>query len=199
MNASAITDIYSGQKAKIIKYLGAGIEPSKVAAAVGVDPSYISQLLADDDFRSQVTVLRFEKLEEATNRDSRLNTIEDKLIDKTEKLIDNPLSFTKPMETIKALQMVNGMKRRGAEVTDAGAAASPVVTLTLPASMLAKFTVDINNQVIKADDQTLVTLPSGSMERLINEANENSIDSLQQITENKLNAKLTHTSIGDLL
>ncbi len=175
-NTSAPAPVYSGLQAKILNFLGSGIEPARVASAVGCDPSYISQLLAQDEFAAAVSDKRLAALTEATTRDARLNGIEDSLISRTEELVKSPLAFSRPMEAIRALHTVNSMKRRGAGQDTTTHQHTTVVQLVLPqvvrdkfavpSDPLDEFTLDINNQVIKTGQQTLVTIASGGVQGL---------------------------------
>lgn len=172
MTAIQAPSQYVGTKAKILSFLGAGIPAEKVASVVGCEPSYISQLLADEDFFAAVSAQKFEALAETTARDTRLNNLEDKIISRAEQLVESPMAFTKPMECIRALTMVNALKRRGAGEAMSGLNQhTPVVQLVLPNIVTQKFTasqymLDINNQIIQAGEQTLVTISSGSMPAL---------------------------------
>lgn len=157
---------FEGLQAKILNFLGAGIDHVRVASAVGCDPSYISQLLADESFALAVSNKRLGQLQQATDRDSRLDGIEDKLITRVEELADSSLNFRKPMEAVRALQTVNSLKRRGAGDVLTTQQHNTIVTLVLPNVVTNKFSVDINNQVIKAGEQTLVTVSSGSVAAL---------------------------------
>lgn len=165
---------YEGMKLKILNFLGAGISAERVANAVGCDASYISQLLADTDFAAAVADKRLVQLTEATNRDDRLNGIEDKIISRVEHLVESPLAFSKPMEAIRALHTVNSMKRRGAGDITGAQQHTTIVNLVLPSMITKKFSMqneedfilDINNQVVQVGSQALVTIPSNSVEKL---------------------------------
>jgi hypothetical protein len=156
----------SGLKDKILNFLGAGVSAEKVASAVGVDPSYISQLIADPNFAAEVSDRKIVALQEATHRDRRLDSLEDKLIDKTEQLIASPLAFNKPMESVRALVMINGLKRRGSNADHHMSQNNTVVNLILPNFITTKFTVDVNNQVVQTGDKTFVTVPSNSVQAM---------------------------------
>ena len=75
----------------------------------------------------------------------------------------------KPMEIMKAMQVLNSMKRRRVPATDTALQKSEVVPLALPNIIVNKFTVNINNQVVKAGEQSLVTVPSHKMGLLASE------------------------------
>src|SRR5882672_10943954 len=78
---------------RVLKLLGQGVEQEVVATAVGVSPSYISQLLADPEFASAVAELRLLNLEAASDRDSKYEALEDKLLKKLDETADY---MTKP-------------------------------------------------------------------------------------------------------
>ena len=95
--------------------------------------------------------------------------MEDDLLDKMKDLI--PLMF-KPFEVLKAIQVINQAKRRGASSPDAITAQQTVVQLIMPTQIFNSFTkqdltLNINNQVIKAGQQDLITVQSGAMDKLL--------------------------------
>jgi len=59
-------------KDRILKLLGSGLGGEVVSATVGCDPSYISQLMADEEFRSRVLAMRIESLTADTHVIARL-------------------------------------------------------------------------------------------------------------------------------
>lgn len=157
---------YEGLQGRICKLLGQGIEAHRVASALGVDASYISQLLADDTFKERVQELKLANLTESTARDKRYDGIEDRLLAKIEGDIDNnPLAFKTTSEKVRALSMVNGLKRRGANADMAVSTINQtVVQLVLPTQLMSRYVKDINNQIVQAGDKNLLTMQSGSLE-----------------------------------
>lgn len=189
---------FDGLADRICKLLGQGIQASAVAASLGCEPSYISQLMADDAFKGKVQELKFAALTEATERDNRLNKLEDKMVDRIEKDVEhNPLAFKNTMERVRALSLVNNMKRRGASADGAANINSTnVVTLILPTQIINRFSansanvkLDINNQVIGVGDQDLITMQSGSLERLVGDTS-NSNKELGDNNEHSNNSKI---------
>ena len=167
----------TGLQDRICKLLGQGIEAGRVASALGCEQSYISQLLADDQFKERVQSLKLDLLQAATERDERINSLEDKLIKKVDDALANPLQFRTGMEQVRALSMVNNLKRRGANNDGAITQQNnTIVQLVLPTHIVNKFAnkdyqLDINNQVIQAGEQSLVTMQSGSLELMIGAPN----------------------------
>ena len=145
---------------RALSLLGSGIPAENVASALGVTPGRISQLLANKEFADQVATLRYEHLQKHNTRDASYDSIEDRLIQKLEKQL--PL-IMRPMETVKALQAVNGAKRRGQSAPEQVTNQQNIVALILPTIIAQRFTTNTINQVIKAGEQELVTMQAGSL------------------------------------
>ena len=152
--------------------LGSGITAATVAGSLGVSEGYISQLLSDSVFASEVSSLRYTALQSHNARDDRYDTIEDKLQDKLEQSI--PLMI-KPDTILKAIQVINGAKRRGATADIVEVAPQSMVTITLPKATIQNFTTNINNQVIKAGNQDLLTIDSDKLTNLSKEETANAL------------------------
>jgi hypothetical protein len=192
MNAIAQTPQYEGVADRICKLLGQGIQASMIAHAVGCDQSYISQLMSEDAFKERVQELKFLALSDATNRDEKLNALEDSAI----KIVEEKLSygshvFKTASEATRALSMINALKRRGAAADGASSINqnSVVVNLVMPTHITNKFmdtvTMDVNNQIIKVADTDLVTMQSGTLENSLNTIggnNEHSKSSQQRLS-----------------
>lgn len=155
------------QQDRVIQLLGSGLSAEVVATAVGCEPSYISQLLADDEFAKKVSELRIQNLQAATKRDNKWDEIEDKLLDK---LKDSVEYIMKPREILAALATVNSAKRRGATAQESLTINNTVVNLTLPQKAVHNFVVSQTNQVIAVNDQSLLTMPSMNVKSLLQQA-----------------------------
>lgn len=156
---------FEGTAGRILELLGNGLSPEVTASAVGVSPSYISQLLSQQEFAEQVTARRFVSLQEATSRDKKYDALEDALIEKMQDLL--PLMY-KPHDVLRAISVINAAKRRGSSAPDNMVINNTVVSLSLPTTILNNFriTTDTNNQVIEAGEQALVTMPSNALSSL---------------------------------
>lgn len=157
----------SAVEEKALKLLGSGISTDQVACALGVSPSRISQLLAQEYFSEKVSALRYENLSKHNDRDSHYDRLEDTLIGKLEKSL--PLMM-RPETILGAIKVINGAKRRGAAAPDMVNTNSPVVNLIMPNIIAQKFTTNLNNQVVQAGDQSLLTMPSNNLLRQMKDA-----------------------------
>ncbi|TFZ81691.1 hypothetical protein [Candidatus Macondimonas diazotrophica] len=156
---------------RAIQLLGQGHQPSVVAAALGVTESAISQLLSQDTYAKEVAEKRAAALSRYSDLDSKWNNLEDKLLDKLEKVV--PL-LMKPRDILHALDKVNGAKRRGSFAPQESLPQDRVVMLELPPSVQYNIVTNINKQVIEIQgsdgkSQSLVTIPTNQLDGLANE------------------------------
>jgi hypothetical protein len=147
-------------ESRALTLLGSGIPPETVAATLGVSASRISQLLSTTEFAAQVAELRFSNLQKHNERDSYYDEMEDKLLERMKDCL--PLMM-RPMEILKAIQIINAAKRRGASAPDAITAQQTIVSLTVPIQIIQKFQTTQNKQVTHAGEQELVTMQSSTL------------------------------------
>jgi predicted transcriptional regulator len=149
---------------RALSLLGQGVSPEHTSLALGVTPSAISQLLSDPQFAEQVATLRFTNLAKHSERDNKADSLEDKLLDKIQDLLP---FISRPLEAARLYQIVNSAKRRGQSTPDSITNQQEVVQLVMPVQIINQYTVNSNNQVIKAGQQDLVTVQSGRMQHLL--------------------------------
>jgi predicted transcriptional regulator len=161
--------VLSHTEKRALDLLGKGISPTHVAAAIGITDSAISQLLSRTEFAESVAELRYKNLLTHSERDERADTLEDKLLKKLEDLVPY---LMRPLEVARIYQIVNSAKRRGQSTPESITAQQEIVQLIMPISITNKFTVNAANQVIQAGHQPLITVQSGSMQRLLTQHKE---------------------------
>jgi len=179
----------SNTEDKALSLLGSGVSAEQVASALGVTAARISQLLSDKSFADQVAELRFQNLQQHNSRDASYDSLEDDLIGKLKQHMS--LLF-RPTDILKAIQIVNGAKRRGQSAPDQVTNQQNIVNLLLPTMIKQKFVTNTVNQVVKAGDQELVTMQSGNLLSLSEAAQTAQAQTLQaQETQ-----ELTHEDIN---
>lgn len=149
----------SGKAEQIKELLGTGLSAEVVSSAVGVDPSFISQLLAEESFASEVATKRTLSLTAASRRDTTIDGIEDTLLGKLEEAIAVG-AFHRPRDLLMATSVINRMIRRGAPQSTAGVTVNTVVQLSLPISAVRKYTTNRVGEVVEVEGQTMVTMPA---------------------------------------
>jgi len=146
-----------------IKYMAQGISTDQIAAALGCDPSYISQLRADPEIARQVTEQTSSVTIKDAAFDERLNTAEEVLLGRIEKTAP----FANLPQALAAFRTLNQARRRkdgpiGAPVTNIN------VTLTLPASALPRYVVNSQSEIVEVEGKTLVSATPKSLEATMN-------------------------------
>ena len=181
--------ILNSTEERALKLLGAGASQAQTAAALGVDPSLISQMMAQEDFSQQVAAPRFEHAQKHNERDATYDTLEDKTLKQLDKYL--PM-VTKPMELTRILATLNAAKRRGTSAPEQIIQQTQVVNLILPTAATPQFVVGGNNQVVRAGDQNLVTIqPHALTDRLKQRALPNAHDT--HISEANIISTATET------
>lgn len=151
----------SDTEQKLLNFLAAGADQQQAAKALGLSASRVSQLVADEEFSSQLAEAQFLVMSKATARDDKYDALEDKLLEKLDRSL--PM-MAKPMEIVRTLAEINKAKRRSRE------GSTPIVqprgvqvNILLPTKVIQEFTVSNTNQVVKAGEQVLVTMQSGTL------------------------------------
>lgn len=153
---------YTGTEERALTLLGNGVGPEQVASALGVSVSRISQLLSEPEFAAQVAEKRFYNLQAHNERDSRYDSLEDSLLERLQDCL--PLMM-RPMEILKAIQVINAAKRRGQSAPEQITNQNTVINLVMPTQIINKFQVqtNIHNQVVQAGSQDLLTIQSSTL------------------------------------
>lgn len=144
---------------QVEELLGAGLGPEVVATAVGCSQGYITQLLAQDDFRDRVAALRTVALQSHGRRDKTIDGLEDKVLDKLRTAIDSGFIY-KANDLLNAFRVINAAKRRGLPTRDTMVVNNVVVQLQLPTKTVEKFTISKTGEVIEIEDRSMVTMPA---------------------------------------
>lgn len=145
---------------QIQELLGTGLSNEVVASAVGVDPSYVSQLMADETFASVVIAKRSKALTANSARDLTWDGLEDRLLKKMAQVVDY---MVKPEQIMQALKLTNSAVRRGVPHQHQLTNRTQIVPLSLPPVLKRHFTLNPKGEIIDVEDQTLVTMSSVSL------------------------------------
>lgn len=160
----------TGTSSRALTLLGQGIPANIVASTCGVTEARISQLISNPEFAAQVAELRFNNLQKHNERDSHYDALEDDLLKRLKDLL--PLMM-RPMEVLKAIQVINAAKRRGSSAPDSTVQQQTFINLVIPTQIVQKFQLSQDNHVLQAGEQELITLQSGSLLSKIQKENLN--------------------------
>lgn len=154
--------MFTPTEEKLIELLGQNLTQVQAARALGLEESEVSRHLANKDLALAVSEKKVATLTAATKRDANYDTLEDKLAAK----LDQQLPFIQqPVVTAKILQMVNGLKRRGATQEDTNRIGNQttIVVLQLPQVTRQKFEVNNRNEVVQVGDRPMLTIDSNQL------------------------------------
>jgi transcriptional regulator with XRE-family HTH domain len=144
--------------------LALGLAPSQVANTLGVTESYISQLMANEDFAAEVQAHRVEASQKNLKYDARLNKIEEGFLNR----IEEKLPMANLGQSLQAFRVLNNAKRRKeSEQTQHGSQISQVVHITLPATMIPQFIKNANNEIIEVEGQTMISATPKGLENIL--------------------------------
>lgn len=152
-------------KEYVIRLLAQNVPTAQIAAAVGCDPSYISQLKADESTQLAISSHQAEATIEDIKFDDMLARAEQLALERIEKT----LPFANMLQSLAAFKVLNAARRRNE------ALAAPVsqvtnnltVNLTLPSNSIPKYTVNGNNEIIEVDGQTMLSATPKSLDQLL--------------------------------
>lgn len=169
---SVVRKTYTGLAARILSLLSGGCTQVQAAHALGVSEAYVSQLMAEDDFKHQIAENIQKDFEKSIAIDNNYLEIEKQLSDK----LKTQIGFMhNPDQLIKTLRFVNDAKRKsgiGAAVNGGtnghSVPGGPVtVNLILPKVVVQDFVLNPNNEVVSVDGKELSTLNSESLNTLV--------------------------------
>lgn len=170
-------------KEKIIQMLGNGLTPSIISKALGCDPSYISQLMADEGIRLQVAEERIKDLDRAVKADDLADEIEFAALEKMRALLP---FVSRPLDAARIYQTVNGAKRKTQEVTANSTPTAPLVQIQISQEAAVKFRLSSDQQVVEVDGRSMSTLPV----RELNQRLKDRADARPAITDQTTAAQL---------
>lgn len=145
---------------KIKELLGTGLSNEVVASAVGCEPSYISQLMSDEVFYEEVVALRAKSLQSASNRDNKIDTLEETILDKLLQLVP---ALYKTSDLLAAFRITNSARRRGVAAPSSLVLNQRIVNLQLPDAVVKRFETNPYGEVVEVDGQTLVTMQAPTL------------------------------------
>lgn len=163
------TDFHSvillNMRDRAMELLGSNMTPSMTASILGCSEGLISQYMGEEEFATEVTKRRLKTLQATIQRDNKYDNAEDALLDKLKDLIP---SMFDPLKILRAIQVINGAKRRGAMGNiDPTTTPQTVVPLVVPVNVAVQFLLNGNNEVIDVGGRSLTPMTqTGVMTKL---------------------------------
>lgn len=156
----------NGTQQRIMELLGAGASQVQVAMAVGVEESYVSQLMADEGFRAAVQERRADVALKHAETDAKIDSIEEKAWRRLDQLVELE---TNTMKLLKIATAANAAKRRTDGSQQAASTSAPVVNITLPQSAVVEFKMTTDKQVVEIGGRSMNTMSSAHVHAALRE------------------------------
>lgn len=145
---------------QILSLLGRGLQAAQVAEAVGCDPSYISQLLAEAEFAEAVQTRRAAAQLAHVEHDDSIDAMEELALAKVKQLL--PFS-TKISEAVKVFGILNAARRRATDVNQAATVPAQTVVINMPAAASVSVVMSSDRQVVEVEGRSMTTMPARSL------------------------------------
>lgn len=148
----------------VIRLLAQNVPTAQIAAAVGCEPSYISQLKQDESIQLAISSQQAETTLEDIKFDDMLARAEQLALERIEKT----LPFANMMQSLAAFKILNAAKKRNEIVASPQNVTNNLtVNLTLPTQAIPKFTTNSNNEIIEVEGQTMLSATPRSLDSLL--------------------------------
>lgn len=158
------------------RYLAMGIPTGQVADALGVTPSDISQLLAEEKFQDQVAKEK-EKIEldaKDAKFDEALDSTEEKLIE----MIEKKLPYANLAQLTQTFKAVNGARRRKDGIVGVGTGVPGLtVTLSLPAAAVPQYLMNAKSEIVEVEGKTMLTARPNQLNEILKARNSGALES----------------------
>ena len=146
-----------------VSLLAQGIPTSQVAAACGVDDSYISQLKADPEVQQKIAEARAGHAVTDAKFDDTLERAEALALEKIEK----NLPFANMGQALAAFRILNGARRRKDQFAQTEHNVSVTVALTLPQAAIPRYITNTKNEIIEVEGQTMISATPKTLDDIL--------------------------------
>lgn len=172
----------SDLKIKIANLAAQQLPDVQIAAKLKITPSYLSQLKQDDEYlhiyNQVIAARRLSTLPQTIEIDDNYDKLEHKMsslvLENAEALLANMVDD--PIKLFRAMQMVNGMKRRGLGEAGNGQTMGTDVVLEFPSFLIPQAvpeaTITDNNEVIAIGDKSLIPMSQTGLRNFANQEKE---------------------------
>jgi len=177
-------------KERIRNLLASGIKPAEISSIVGCSPSYISQLLKDEDFKKEVEALIIQNAQEKTEEehlDTRYQNLEHKILTN----IENSLPEAELPHLTRALEVIAKRQIERTKIKNPIPTA-PLVNITvaqiaLPQHVLEApkpaIAVNEKNEIIAIDAKSLAPMSSEGVRNIFKQLQEKKNEVKQVLEE----------------
>lgn len=147
-----------------LELLAQGIPASQVAEVIGVTESYVSQLLADEDFAAQLSSLKVESAKKDKEYDDKLDQAEEDFLDR----IVERSRMANLQQSMQGFKLLNSAKRRRDSARGAGTGQpQTVVNITLPVAVMPTYILNQQSEIVEVEGKTMVSATPKRLEEIV--------------------------------
>lgn len=147
-----------------LRMLSQSISPIQVAAALGVEPSYISQLMGEEDFRAALEQHRVARSAQDCKFDETLEGAEKTYLDR----IVEKSKMANLQQSMQAFRILNGAKRRrDSSVLNPTINIGQIVNIQLPASAAPQYITNSKNEIVEVAGKTMVSATPRRLDEIL--------------------------------
>ena len=150
-------------KDQALTLLAQGLKQSVVASALGVEESYISQLLADEDFAADLRAKKQELSVADATYDTKLDRATEEALDR----IETKLPFANLQQSLQAFKVLESAKRRRDRGTPGTESAGVVVNILLPTVIAPRYLQNQSGEIVEVEGQTMLSASPRNLDELV--------------------------------
>lgn len=144
--------------------LSQNVTPSSVAATLGVTESYVSQLMAQEDFASELSLKKQELAAEDQEHDNALDRTEARYL----QILEQKAPFANIAQATIAFRALNAARRRkdtrGPQAQEHG---GTVVNLTIPVAIVPQYVLNSQSEIVEVEGRTMAGATAESLNRIL--------------------------------
>lgn len=160
-------------KDQALALLSQGLKQSVVASALGVEESYVSQLLTDEDFAAELAQKKKELSVADVAYDTKLDRATEDALDR----IETKLPFANLQQTLQAFKVLDGAKRRKERGTPGAENAGVTVNILLPTVIAPRYLQNQSGEIVEVEGQTMLSATPKNLEELVQKRKQLKLDS----------------------
>lgn len=150
-------------KDQALTLLSQGLKQSVVASALGVEESYVSQLLADEDFAAALSVRKADVSAKDVAYDTKLDRATEDALDR----IESKLPYANLQQSLQAFRVLDSAKRRKERGTSGAESAGVTVNILLPTVIAPRYLQNQSGEIVEVEGQTMVSATPKNLEELV--------------------------------
>lgn len=166
---------------KIISYAAKGYKQGEIARALGVDDSYVSQILSDPDNAAKVEETAVAITEANDTFDAKIDEAENMALDG----VKRRLPMAKFEQQLSALKVLNAMKRRRDTAPATRQQQGTIVNLQLPQVAMATYVMNNANEIVEVAGRTMITATKDQLPMLAQEVLGRTVEDPAVVEANK--------------